>query len=107
MQKVITNQSTAAIPHLAIETVEKAIAAVNRWLHTQVGMALNASEATFNLESFCWHVPIFLAYGETGALGVIGDVYLHAATGEFVGVLSADELQRRAEALAKAHGVTR
>lgn len=106
MQEITVNQPTLTIPHLAIETKENAITEVNRWLHREVGMALNASEATFNLESFCWHVPIFLAYGETGALGVVGDVYLHAATGEFIGVLSAGELQKRADALAKAHGVT-
>jgi hypothetical protein len=106
MQELKTNQLTVTIPHLAIETDENAIAAVNRWLHREVGMALNASEATFNLESFCWHVPIHLAYGETGSLGIVGDVYLHAATGEFIGILSADELQKRADALAKAHGVT-
>jgi len=103
MQEITTSQPTIAVPHLAIETGENAIAAVNRWLHREVGMALNASEATFNFESFCWHVPIFPAYGETGALGVVGDVYLHAATGEFIGVLSADELQKRAGTLAKAH----
>ena len=105
MQEITTNQPTVTIPHLAIETGENAIAAVNRWLHREVGMALNASEAAFNLESFCWHVPIHLAYGETGSLGIVGDVYIHAATGEFIGVLSADELQKRADALAKAHGV--
>ena len=105
MQKITTNQPTVIIPHLAIETGENAIAAVNRWLHREVGMALNASEAVFNLKSFCWHVPIHLAYGETGSLGIVGDVYIHAATGEFIGVLSADELQKRADALAKAHGV--
>ena len=104
MQKITTNQPTVNIPHLAIETSENAIAAVNRWLHQEVGMALNASEAAFNLESFCWHVPIHLAYGETGSLGIVGDVYIHAATGGFIGVLSADELQKRADALAKAHG---
>lgn len=106
MQEITTNQPTVTIPHLAIETGENAIAAVNRWLYREVGMALNASEAAFNLESFCWHVPIHLAYGETGSLGIVGDVYIHAATGEFIGVLSADELQKRADALAKAHGVT-
>lgn len=105
MQEITTNQPTITIPHLAIETGENAIAAVNRWLHREVGMALNASEAAFNLESFCWHVPIHLAYGETGSLGIVGDVYIHAATGEFIGVLSAEELQKRADALAKAHGV--
>ena len=105
MHELEINQSTATIPHLAIEDDKKAIAAVNRWLHREVGMSLNASEATFNFESFCWHIPIHLAYGETGSLGIVGDVYIHAATSEFIGILSADELQNRADALAKAHRV--
>lgn len=103
MQEIEINQPIVTIPHLAIEDDKKAIAAVNRWLHREVGMALNASEAEFNLTSFCWHVPIHLAYGETGSLGIVGDVYIHAATGEFIGILSAEELQNRADALAKAH----
>ena len=106
MQEITTNQLTVTVPRLAIETDENAVAIVNRWLHREVGMALNASDADFNLESFCWHVPVHLAYGETGSLGIVGDVYLHAATGEFIGVLSADELQNRADALARAHGVS-
>ncbi len=106
MQEITISQTTTRMPHLAIENEERAIATVNRWLHREVGMALNASEADFNLASFCWHVPIHLAYGETGSLGIVGDVYLHAATGEFIGILSAEELQQRADALAKAHGVT-
>jgi hypothetical protein len=39
-------------------------------------------------------------------LGVIGDVYLHAVTGDFAGRLNAEELQQRAVTLAKAHGFT-
>jgi hypothetical protein len=106
MQEISVNKTTAIIPHLAIETEENAIAAVNRWLHREVGLALNVSSAVFNLETFCWHLPIHLAFGETGSLGIVGDVYIHAATGEFVGAPSPEELQQRADALAEAHGVT-
>jgi len=100
----ITNQS-AAIPRLSIETAEDAIAKVNGWLHAEVGLALNVDEARFDEKTFCWHLAVNLAYGATGRLGTVGDVYLHAATGEFVGAPSVDELQKRADELAKAHGI--
>ena len=44
-----------------------------------------------------------IAPGRT--LGVVGDVYLHAATGTFVGRPSAADLIRRAEGLAAAYGI--
>jgi hypothetical protein len=50
-------------------------------------------------------VPIELAYGATGPLGVVGDVYVHAATGDFAGRPNAEEFRQRAEALASAHGI--
>lgn len=92
-------------PSLAIATDERAIALVNRWLHREVGMALNAAGATFNPATFCWHVPVQLAYGATGPLGIVGDVFVHAATGEFMGAPAPAELQNRAEALAEARGI--
>ena len=93
-------------PQLLAATEEEAMTLVNRWLHREVGMALNVESATFDPESFCWHLPIHLAYGMTGSLGIVADVYLHAATGAFHGALSVAELRRRADALAAAHGIT-
>ena len=61
--------------------------------------------AHFDATTFCWHLPIELAYAAHGTLGVVGDVYLHAATGAFVGRPSAEELIRRAEGLAAACGI--
>lgn len=69
---------TIARPQLLAATEEEALMLVNRWLHRKVGMALNGESATFDLESFCWHLPIHLVYGATGSLGIIADVYLHA-----------------------------
>jgi hypothetical protein len=69
-------------------------------------MALNVSSAIFNPETFCWHLPIHLAYGATGSLGIIGDVYIHAATGDFIGAPEAADLQCRANALAAVHGIS-
>ncbi|MEW6211556.1 MAG: hypothetical protein AB1631_24530 [Acidobacteriota bacterium] len=93
-------------PQLSASTEEEAMAIVNGWLHREVGMALNVESATFNADTFCWHLPIHLAYGATGSLGIVGDVYLHAATGAFIGAPSVAQLRQRADALAAAHGIT-
>ncbi len=106
MSAVSVANEIGARPQLLAATEEEAITIVNRWLHREVGMALNVENATFDPNIFCWHLPIHLAYGMTGSLGVVGDVYLHAATGAFHGAPSAAELRRRADALAAAHGIT-
>ncbi|ETX08169.1 hypothetical protein [Candidatus Entotheonella palauensis] len=106
MPETVTEHPLPALPQLAVATAEEAIRIVNRWLHREVGMALNVSYATFNPETFCWHLPVHLAYGATGSLGIVGDVYLHAAVGSFVGAPEVADLQHRADALAAAHGIT-
>ena len=106
MPEIITPESPTIAAQLEAATEEEAIAIVNRWLHREVGLALNVVSATFDPSTFCWHLPIHLAYGSTGPLGIIGDVYLHAATGAFLGAPKAAELQQRAEALAATHGIT-
>jgi hypothetical protein len=93
------------VPQLAIPTAHEAVALVNQWVHREVGMAVHATTASFDPTTFCWHLPLELAYAMRGTLGVVGDVYLHAATGTFVGRPPAEELIRRAEALAAACGV--
>lgn len=105
---IATKEQTVVVrlPELAVPTADRAISLVNGWLQREVGMAVSTSRAFFNPSSYCWHLPVHLAYGSTGPLGVIGDVYLHAATGDFVGRPDAEELQRRAVALAEAHGFT-
>lgn len=106
MQEILENRQQATTPRLAAATEEDAIAIVNCWLHSEVGLALNVSRATFDVETFCWHLPVYLAYGSTGPLGVVGDIYLHAATGTFIGAPTPTELQQRANALAEAHDIT-
>ncbi len=98
--------ASVASPRLLAATEEDALIIVNRWLHREVGMALNVERAVFNPDSICWHLPIHLAYGATGSLGVVGDVYLHAVTGALLGAPSVAELRQRADALAAAHGIT-
>ena len=92
-------------PQLAVPTTHEALTLVNRWLHRDVGMAVHAIVAHFDPVTFCWHVPLELAYASHGTLGVVGDVYLHAATGAFVGRPADEELIRRAEALAAVCGI--
>ena len=104
-EEVDSRMQSTPLPRLAADTEEAAISVVNRWLHREVGMALNVSEASFNSEMFCWHLPIQLAYGATGPLGLVGDIYLHAATGKIIGAPSVEELRRRADAVAAAHGI--
>lgn len=96
---------TAVVPQFAVPTAQAALAVVNRWLHRGLGTAVHAATATFDPATFYWHVTIELAYGATGPLGQVGDVYLHAATGAFAGAPQAEEFRQRAEALAAAHGI--
>jgi len=105
MPEVVARNHLHSLPQLVAATEEEAIALVNRWLHREVGMALNVSSATFNPETFSWYLPIHLAYGATGSLGIVGDVYIHAATGAFIGAPEATGLQRHTEALAAAHRI--
>lgn len=105
MQEITSNTNISTVPQIAVGTAEDAIATVNRWLHREVGMALNVSEADFNPQTFYWHLPIHLAYGELGSLAIVGDVYLNAATGEFLGKPNAAELQERADTLGERYGI--
>lgn len=94
-----------AAPQLAVPTNQIAIAQVNRWLHREVGMFVHATTATFDPVSFQWHLLLELADATHGTRGVVGDIYLNAATGALAGPPDAAELQRRAEALATAYGI--
>lgn len=96
---------TAVVPQCAVPTMQAALAAVNRWLHRELGTAVHAAVATFDPATFYWHVTIELAYGATGLLGQVGDVYLHAATGVFAGAPQAEEFRQRAEAFAAVYGL--
>lgn len=95
----------AATPQFAVPTAYKAMARVNRWLHREIGTAVHAAAATFDPATFYWHVPIELAYGATGPLGMVGDVYVHATTGDFAGRPNTEEFRQRAETLAIARGI--
>jgi hypothetical protein len=95
----------AGTPQLTIPTAQDALSQVNRWLHREIGTAIHAAAATFDPATFYWHVSIELAYGATGPLRTIGDVYLHAASGAFAGRPSIEDFRQRAEAVAAEHGI--
>lgn len=97
--------ATLALPQLAVPSAAQAISVVNRWLHGKIGTAVNTSQASFHFDTYCWHLPIQLAYPDTGPVGVIGDVYLHAATGQFIGRPDADDLKQRAVVMAEKYGL--
>jgi len=105
MRRNIRDLDIAVMPQFAVPTAHEAVAHVNSWLHRTIGTAVHAAGATFDPMTFYWHVPIELAYGATGPLGVVGDVYIHAATGDFAGRPQAEAFRQRAEALAIAHGI--
>ncbi len=88
-----------------IPTEAEAIAAANRWLHQEIGMALHVTAATFDPMSYYWCLPVELAYSDKGTLGAIGDLYLHAVTETFGGTPDPNEFRRRADMLATLHGI--
>jgi hypothetical protein len=98
-------ESVAVLPELAVPTAERAIMLVNRWLQRETALLIHATEASFNPATYCWHLPVQLSFPDRGTIGVIGDVYLHAASGDFAGRPEPAELLARAEALAGAHGL--
>jgi len=95
----------AVTPQLTVPTAQDAMARVNRWLHRELGTAVHVAAATFDPATFYWHLQIELAYGTTGPLGAVGDVYLHAATGDFAGRPNPEVFRKRAEALAAVNGI--
>lgn len=100
----IENEVTVT-PQLMVPTARDAMARVNRWLHRELGTAVHVAAATFDPATFYWHLQLELAYGATGPLGAVGDVYLHAATGDFAGRPDPQIFRQRAEALAAVNGI--
>ncbi len=99
--------SAITIPKLAVATADEAMQMVNQWLHREVGMFLQATTAQYDERTGYWRLPVELAYAydSIGVLGIIGDVYLNALTGEFAGQLRPEELAHRAEQLAAKYGI--
>ena len=102
MYAIQLQPESATVAELAVPTAERAISMVNGWLLREIGFALNVARADFSTITNCWRLPVQLAFPDTGPVGVIGDVYLHAVTGRFAELPDAAELRRRAELLAEA-----
>ena len=104
MAEVFTEEPTTkslAVPDLRLPDAPTARDAVGRWLLKKIGTAAYPGDATFQPESFTWHVPVWLSYAEKVQIGILADVYLHAATGIFLGRPSREDLIHRAETLLK------
>lgn len=84
-------------PSLALPDAEAARRAVGRWLRTEIGDALYPAEVSFVAESFAWHVCIWFSTAMEPMVAPIADVYLSAATGEFLGRPTREELLKRLE----------
>lgn len=100
-----TQLGALTVPEIAVPTAQRAITLVNRWLQKETAMLIHVTDATFNPITYCWYLPVKLSYPDRGTIGEIGDVYLNAMTGQFVGLPDPNNLLRRAEALAEAHGL--
>jgi len=102
MAEVFTEEAkieSFATPLLRLPDASSARETVGRWILKEIGTSAYPGEATFQPESFTWHVPIWLSYAEKTQIGILADVYLHAATGNFLGRPSRADLIHRAEAL--------
>ena len=92
----------AQAPPLALPDAEAARHAVSRWLRTHIGDALYPGEAVFVKESFAWLVPVWFSTAERPMSALVADVYVHAATGAFLGRPTREEIDRRLHQIAGA-----
>lgn len=98
------NQITNAPPPealVALPDVDSARRLISRWLLEEVGTALYPAEITFNKEVFAWHIGLWFSTPSQPMLAFIADVYINAATGEFLGRPTRDELLHRVEQVLK------
>jgi hypothetical protein len=101
--KIVSTALTQA-PSLALPDAEAARRVVARWLRTEIGDALYPAEATFLEESFAWHVSVWLSTAQQPMVAWIADVYVHAATGAFLGRPTREEIVRRLDQITDSEG---
>jgi hypothetical protein len=89
-------QALAQAPPLALPDAEAARHVVGQWLRTHIGDALYPGAAVFVEESFAWLVPVWFSTAERPMSALVADVYVHAATGAFLGRPTREEIVRRA-----------
>jgi hypothetical protein len=93
----------ALSPELNIWRADEAISRVNRWLQSRLMMSIQVSQATFDPLTYCWHLPVHLAFADTGSIGIVGDVYLHAVSEQLISIPDTATMQANALALVKLH----
>ena len=89
---VATLPAVTLAPPLALPDAEAARRTVGRWLRTEIGDALYPAEALFVKDSFAWHVAIWFSTASKPLTALVADVYLSAATGDFLGKPSREQL---------------
>lgn len=85
----LARSEVAQAPPLALPNAESARRAVGRWLRTEIGDALYPAKASFVKESFVWHVSVWFSTASQPMSALVADVYLSAATGNFIRRLQA------------------
>lgn len=85
-------RSMAQAPPLAVPDAESARGVVTRWLRTDIGDAVYPAEPKFVEESFAWDIPIWFSTANSPMAALVADVYVHAATGAFLGRPTREEL---------------
>ena len=94
---VATLPAVLLAPPLALPDAEAARRTVARWLRAEIGDALYPAEAAFVKDSFAWHVTIWFSTASKPLAALVADVYLSAATGDFLGKPSREQLSQRVE----------
>jgi hypothetical protein len=95
----------ALLPELNIWRADEAISRANRWLQSRLTMFIHVSQATFDPLTYCWHLPVHLAFADTGSIGIVGDIYLHAVSEQLISIPDTATMQANALALVKLHGM--
>src|SRR5262245_51003781 len=98
MNIVPPNDAELAIPSLAIPDAETAFRIVGKWLRQEIGSsALYPAKAVFLPESFYWDVSVWYSTPTEPLRAFMADIYIHAATGAFLGRPTREELVQRLE----------
>lgn len=96
---IATHKTAEPSPSHAIGTSRKPR------LERSVSRSACRASKTFDPATFYWHAPIELPYGASSPFGIVDDVYVQVATGEFAGRPNTEEFRQRAKALAVAHEI--
>ncbi len=84
-------------------TALTAQAAANHFLSETLPDRFTADQAERDQNTGIWHVPVILAYPFVGSIGQVGEILIHAETGQVVSHTTFDEMNARARKLYEDH----